>query len=55
MGLDMYLEARKYVAKYNWEQSRQSVEPVVSAEYQAILSGLPEGIDEFDFVYRASW
>ena len=50
MGLDMYLEARKFIRKVDWQRTHNlpaGAEPIKTAEYQAILSGLPEGIDEY--------
>lgn len=42
MGLDMYLEARQYVSKYESYKT-----DMLSPKYQELLKGLPSGIDEF--------
>lgn len=56
MGLDMYLEARKYVAKIDWSsvpEGSRSYSSYTTPEYSAIVSTLPEGIDEFGDVSGA--
>ena len=43
MGLDMYLEARKYFSKMNFRVESEDVLP----DYQAIANLFPAGADEF--------
>ena len=44
MGLDMYLEARKYVRKVDYS----STEPETTEEYKTLLSFFPPAVDEFN-------
>lgn len=46
MGLDMYLEATKYVSRYE-KTTDYSVEPKVSAEYAEVTKFFPNGADKF--------
>lgn len=43
MGLDMYLEARKYFSKTDYKQEEQVVNP----DYQELSKFFPTGSDEF--------
>ena len=45
MGLDMYLEARKYVSKYDYPDGWDSKK--LSADYEMISQIAPEGFDEY--------
>jgi len=56
MGLDMYLEARKYVAKMDWAANRDGAyeDTPLTAGYKAVQALLPEGIDEFGSVSGAN-
>jgi len=47
MGLDMYLEARKYVRKVDWNTTDETGEPVVLPDYQEVAKFFPAGADEF--------
>ena len=47
MGLDMYLEARKYVRKVDWNNQDESGEPIVLDEYKEIAKHFPENADEY--------
>ena len=47
MGLDMYLEARKYVRKVDWNNQDESGEPIVLDEYKEIAKHFPAGADEY--------
>ena len=42
MGLDMYLEARKYVSKSNWKDGEPSPNP----DYSSLVALAPEGATE---------
>ena len=43
MGLDMYLEARKYVSKFDYKADDNTP----TAEYAGVLGAFPVGSDEF--------
>jgi len=50
MGLDMYLEARKYVSKVDWKASKEAGYPeqnILNAEYESLIKFLPKEVDEF--------
>lgn len=42
MGLDMYLEARKYISKIDREATTDYENPVLTEEYKAIASYFPD-------------
>jgi hypothetical protein len=50
MGLDMYLEVRKYVNKFDFSKfDRRNDEwpPAVSEDYASVLAAAPAGIDKY--------
>lgn len=51
MGLDMYLEARKYVSRWNWTSLH---DPEVTEEYKEVTKSAPKGFDDYaDFAGAA--
>lgn len=52
----MYLSARKYVAKVDWEQTKKDPDSpyVITEDYKAIMALAPEGIDELAEVSGAN-
>lgn len=54
MGLDMYLEARKYVSKVDWNDMIESTEEKVRDEYKQVAVTFPANADKYSQYSGAS-